>query len=141
MAILEILWLLEIFVDLATATEMQILTILTGVIIEQVNAWNVWGILQAGNATDALMVIMEILYQGSVKVGSYWYWSSFKFAMNLISHCANSKINRLYCLLACKCNQFGSSSEKCDPLTGQCPCKEKYVGRTCSRCKVFILLA
>ena len=83
MAILEILWLLEIFVDLATATEMQILTILTGVIIEQVNAWNVWGILQAGNATDALMVIMEILYQGSVKVGSYWYWSSFKFNMNL----------------------------------------------------------
>ena len=83
MATSEILWRLEISADLATVTEMPIPTILTGVIIEQVNAWNVWGILQAGNATDALMVIMEILYQGSVKVGSYWYWSSFKFAMNL----------------------------------------------------------
>ena len=58
-----------------------------------------------------------------------------------IANCTNSKINRLYFLSACNCNQFGSSSEKCDPLTGQCPCKEKYVGRTCSRCKVIILLA
>ena len=84
MATSEILWRLEISVDLATATEMQIPTILTGVTIEQANAWNVWETLQAGNATDASMAIMEIHYQGSVKVDNYWYWSTFKFAMNLI---------------------------------------------------------
>ena len=39
-------------------------------------------------------------------------------------------------LLACDCNEFGSMSTNCDPLTGQCPCKDKYVGRTCSQCKV-----
>ena len=83
MATSEILWRLEISADLATVTEMPILTILTGVIIEQANAWNVWETLQAGNVTDASMAIMEIHYQGSVKVGNYWYWSSFKFAMNL----------------------------------------------------------
>ena len=83
MATSEILWRLEISADLATVTEMPILTILTGVIIEQANAWNVWETLQAGNATDASMAIMEIHYQGSVKVGNYWYWSSFKFPMNL----------------------------------------------------------
>ena len=81
MATSEILWRLEISVDLATVTEMQILTILTGVTIEQANAWNAWETLQAGNATDASMAIMEIHYQGSVKVCSYWYWSSFKFAI------------------------------------------------------------
>ena len=37
---------------------------------------------------------------------------------------------------ACDCNEFGSLSSNCDPLTGQCPCKDKYVGRTCSQCKV-----
>ena len=68
MATSEILWRLEISADLATVTEMPILTILTGVIIEQANAWNVWETLQAGNATDASMAIMEIHYQGSVKV-------------------------------------------------------------------------
>ena len=41
--------------------------------------------------------------------------------------------------IACSCNKYGSRSEKCDELTGQCPCKEKYVGRTCSRCEVNAL--
>ena len=83
MATSEILWRLEISADLATVTEMPILTIPTGVIIEQVNVWNVWETRQAGNATDASMAIMEIHYQGSVKVGNYWYWSAFKFPINL----------------------------------------------------------
>lgn len=37
--------------------------------------------------------------------------------------------------LACDCNAFGSLSSSCDPSTGQCLCKLKYVGRTCSACE------
>ena len=35
----------------------------------------------------------------------------------------------------CECNEFGSNSPRCDAATGQCLCKEKYVGRTCSACR------
>ena len=35
----------------------------------------------------------------------------------------------------CECNMYGSQSQECDPRTGQCLCKEKYVGRTCGQCK------
>ena len=45
-----------------------------------------------------------------------------------------------YCYLSallqpCECNMYGSQSAECDPRTGQCLCKEKYVGRTCGQCK------
>ena len=35
----------------------------------------------------------------------------------------------------CECNKYGSQTAQCDPRTGQCLCKEKYVGRTCGQCK------
>ncbi len=38
-------------------------------------------------------------------------------------------------ILACDCNPYGSLSKECDPQTGQCTCKDKYVGRTCSQCR------
>ena len=36
---------------------------------------------------------------------------------------------------ACSCNEYGSKSARCDELNGQCRCKHKYIGRTCSQCK------
>jgi len=35
----------------------------------------------------------------------------------------------------CQCNMYGSRNSECDPRTGQCLCKEKYIGRTCGQCK------
>ena len=35
----------------------------------------------------------------------------------------------------CQCNEYGSKSNECDTRTGQCQCKEKYVGRTCGQCR------
>ncbi|UYV76881.1 LAMA2 [Cordylochernes scorpioides] len=37
----------------------------------------------------------------------------------------------------CDCNPYGSEGTDCDPVNGQCFCKENYVGRTCSRCRGF----
>ena len=37
---------------------------------------------------------------------------------------------------ACNCNRHGSVGNSCDARTGQCQCKAKYVGRTCSQCEV-----
>ena len=36
---------------------------------------------------------------------------------------------------ACDCNKYGSLSSECDPITGSCGCKNKYVGRRCSQCR------
>ena len=36
---------------------------------------------------------------------------------------------------ACDCNVYGSVSQACNSVTGQCQCKEKYVGRTCAQCE------
>jgi hypothetical protein len=63
---------------------------------------------------------------------------AIKNMSNLTCIC-NQKCNlNVVFLLACDCNEFGSLSSNCDPITGQCPCKDKYVGRTCSQCKVHI---
>ncbi|XP_065577471.1 laminin subunit alpha lam-3-like isoform X2 [Artemia franciscana] len=35
----------------------------------------------------------------------------------------------------CECNIHGSTSEICNHLTGECPCREHYVGRTCGECE------
>ncbi|KAJ8920571.1 hypothetical protein NQ315_004710, partial [Exocentrus adspersus] len=37
---------------------------------------------------------------------------------------------------ACECDPIGSISKQCDNVTGQCQCKERFTGRTCSRCEV-----
>lgn len=37
---------------------------------------------------------------------------------------------------ACECDPIGSESKRCDPTTGQCVCKERFVGRTCDQCEV-----
>jgi hypothetical protein len=34
----------------------------------------------------------------------------------------------------CSCHPIGSESFNCDPLGGQCPCKENVIGRTCDMC-------
>ncbi|XP_066263051.1 laminin subunit alpha lam-3 isoform X1 [Euwallacea similis] len=36
---------------------------------------------------------------------------------------------------ACECDLIGSENRQCDNGTGQCLCKEKFVGRTCDRCE------
>lgn len=40
-------------------------------------------------------------------------------------------------LLACSCDVNGSNSTECDVTTGQCPCKENVMGRTCDHCQVI----
>ncbi|KAB0803605.1 hypothetical protein PPYR_00575 [Photinus pyralis] len=37
--------------------------------------------------------------------------------------------------LGCNCNLRGSELSTCDITTGQCRCKQHYVGRTCDRCQ------
>ncbi len=36
---------------------------------------------------------------------------------------------------ACDCHSEGSLSHQCDPVTGQCPCREGATGRQCSDCQ------
>ena len=35
----------------------------------------------------------------------------------------------------CNCNPFGSTNQFCDPLTGQCQCKDQAKSRQCNECK------
>ena len=44
----------------------------------------------------------------------------------------------VYCLnrVECRCHKEGSASEQCDVETGQCQCKERFIGKHCDRCKV-----
>lgn len=45
-------------------------------------------------------------------------------------------IKRLSCVSACDCDPTGSrDGVMCDPLTGQCICKENVDGQRCDRCK------
>ena len=37
----------------------------------------------------------------------------------------------------CDCDSHGSTSDDCDQTSGQCQCKEHYVGRQCDRCEVI----
>ena len=60
MDILATHWPLEIFVNHATVTETQIHITLTGVITEQVNAWNALVTQLDGNVMNALKGTMEI---------------------------------------------------------------------------------
>ncbi|CAD5123124.1 DgyrCDS11497 [Dimorphilus gyrociliatus] len=34
----------------------------------------------------------------------------------------------------CNCDPLGSTSQFCDPITGNCKCKDRFGGRTCSDC-------
>lgn len=36
----------------------------------------------------------------------------------------------------CACDPLGSLGPDCDPLTGQCECKDRFTGRTCDKCQV-----
>ena len=44
-------------------------------------------------------------------------------------------------ILECHCNLTGTvnSSNVCDKITGQCPCKQLLTGRTCNQCQVSLL--
>ncbi|CAD7085668.1 unnamed protein product [Hermetia illucens] len=35
----------------------------------------------------------------------------------------------------CNCNLVGSSSNVCNPETGQCPCRERFTGQKCNECE------
>lgn len=36
----------------------------------------------------------------------------------------------------CECDPIGSKSKSCNNVTGQCECKDLFIGRTCNSCKV-----
>lgn len=38
-------------------------------------------------------------------------------------------------ILACNCDQYGSLDVQCDIKTGQCPCKENFMGQRCDLCE------
>jgi Laminin EGF domain len=38
-------------------------------------------------------------------------------------------------LVECNCDQYGSLDVQCDILTGQCPCKENFMGQRCDLCE------
>ncbi|CAH2013089.1 unnamed protein product, partial [Acanthoscelides obtectus] len=40
----------------------------------------------------------------------------------------------------CECDPIGSASKQCDNITGQCECKEKFIGRTCDKCEVRTII-
>ncbi|GFS17903.1 laminin subunit alpha, partial [Elysia marginata] len=35
----------------------------------------------------------------------------------------------------CQCSQFGATDQNCDPNTGQCTCRRRYIGRKCDKCQ------
>ena len=37
--------------------------------------------------------------------------------------------------LACNCDQYGSLDVQCDIVSGQCPCKENFMGQRCDLCE------
>ena len=37
------------------------------------------------------------------------------------------------CSKECQCNEFGSLNVSCDPIMGQCYCKDNIVGLLCSK--------
>lgn len=47
-------------------------------------------------------------------------------------------VNERYCIFmysaACKCHPVGALGRICNQTTGQCPCKDGVIGRTCNRC-------
>lgn len=36
--------------------------------------------------------------------------------------------------LPCNCDASGSTGDACDPVGGQCPCREHVIGRQCTKC-------
>jgi len=38
-------------------------------------------------------------------------------------------------ILECNCDQYGSLDVQCDIVTGQCPCKENFMGQRCDLCE------
>ena len=66
------------------------------------------------------------LYQKLVMCTVLWYFDwIFLFYMNL----------------ECHCNLTGTvnSSNVCNKITGQCPCKQLLTGRKCDQCQVSLL--
>ena len=43
--------------------------------------------------------------------------------------------SKLCFLTGCDCDPVGSNSTLCDPLTGNCQCKEGVIGQRCTQCK------
>lgn len=37
------------------------------------------------------------------------------------------------CSKECQCNEFGSINETCEPIFGQCYCRDNIVGLVCSK--------
>ena len=38
----------------------------------------------------------------------------------------------------CRCYSQGSASNQCDMETGQCQCRDRFVGKHCNRCRVIV---
>eukprot|EP00094_Tigriopus_californicus_P001836 TCALIF_01772-PA protein Name:"Similar to Lama1 Laminin subunit alpha-1 (Mus musculus)" AED:0.11 eAED:0.12 QI:0/0.86/0.58/1/0.95/0.95/24/1780/2877 len=126
-------------VNLVIAVETSICLLLIGVITGPANAWVALEIRAVGNATSACLVIGEIRSMANVMCWKGGEPTMFKNYQNLSDLIPTRALKRRsssdHYMNACNCNEFGSKHSNCNLLTGQCECKDKYVGRTCSQCK------
>lgn len=52
--------------------------------------------------------------------------------------CSLCSVLLIWSFSACECSEIGSFGEECDVNSGQCKCKDKFQGRSCDRCQVFL---
>lgn len=101
------------------------------------NAWNAKRARPARLANCALPATMATLPKAPAKVR----WSPFssrprfqqKIKMKLKMKLKIFVMN----WTECRCYSQGSASNQCDLETGQCQCRDRFVGKHCNRCRVI----
>lgn len=64
------------------------------------------------------------------------------YGLNIQSHRLLSQQQQIDECRPCKCNSFGSLTDQCDQVTGQCYCVQGGVtGRDCSQCQVCYIIS
>lgn len=59
---------------------------------------------------------------------------NFKLKQIFILNSDVFNFDLLQLFAACNCNPYGSTSATCEPMGGQCQCKEGVYGRKCDQC-------
>ena len=75
--------------------------------------------------------LMSYVYNVTRKKNYLFHFIFMKHSIPFLSTCPMI----VCCVQPCNCNMYGSQTPDCDPRSGQCVCKPKYVGRTCGQCK------